>query len=97
MALYLYRCSDGAPCYYIDEDGGPGPMLYTLDNQWVGYIDSDRTGVFAPNRELLFSISDNYFCDASGAAVLYFNEEEAETESEERERPPLTMPEGDRD
>jgi hypothetical protein len=22
MARYLYRCADGVPCYYLDEDGG---------------------------------------------------------------------------
>jgi hypothetical protein len=31
MARYLYRCADGAPHGYIDEEGGTDPMLYTLD------------------------------------------------------------------
>jgi hypothetical protein len=78
MPQYLHRVSDGEPVYYVDEDGGPDPMLYTLDAQWVGYISSDGTAVYGPNREFLFSISKGYFCDASGAAVLYCDEEGAD-------------------
>ena len=33
MARYLYRCSDGAPYGYIDEEGGTDAMLYTLDGR----------------------------------------------------------------
>jgi hypothetical protein len=93
MARYLYRCSDGRPYGYIDEDIGD-PMLYTLDRQWLGYISDDGASVYDPDGRPLFSISDGYFCDASGAAVLYYNEEEAEMEEEEKELPPLTMPDG---
>jgi len=67
MARYLHRCSDGAPCYYLDEDGAGNPMLYTVDGIWAGYVSSDGASVYAPDRRLLFSISDGYFRDASGA------------------------------
>jgi hypothetical protein len=66
MARYLHRCSDGKPYGYIDEDIGD-PMLYTLEGQWAGYISDD--GVYGPDGALLFSISDGYFYDASGAAT----------------------------
>jgi hypothetical protein len=52
MARCLYRCSDGAPYGYLDEEGGTDPMLYTLDGQWVGYFGTDGKGVFSPGGQL---------------------------------------------
>jgi hypothetical protein len=70
MARYLYRCADGAPHGYIDEEGGTDPMLYTLDGRWLGYVSADGGNVFSPSGQPVFYIADNYFCDASGP-VLY--------------------------
>jgi hypothetical protein len=70
MARYLYRCSDGAPYGYIDEEGGTDAMLYTLDGRWLGYVSADGGNVFSPSGQPVFYIADNYFCDASGP-VLY--------------------------
>jgi hypothetical protein len=53
-----------------------------LEGRWAGYFTS--TGVCAPNGQPLFFISENYFCDATGVA-LYYTEEELEPEEEERE------------
>jgi hypothetical protein len=79
MARYLYRCSDGAPCYYIDEEGGSDPMLYALDGRWVGYITPDGTCACAPDGSPMFSIHEEYFYGANGT-VLYRDEGELEPE-----------------
>jgi len=80
MARYLHRCSDGAPCYYLDDEGGGDVMGYTLAGDWAFHLDSDGGAAYSPDGRLLFSVSDGYFYDASGAAVLYCDEEGAEGE-----------------
>src|SRR5262249_54020056 len=74
MANYLYRCGDGQACYYLDEDGGPDVMGYTLDAQWAFYLDHDRRNAYAPDGRALFYIDGNYFYDANGPA-FYCDEE----------------------
>jgi hypothetical protein len=87
MSRALYRCSDGVPFGYVDEDIGD-PMVYAFDGRrirWIGYINSHSTGVYDPNGVPLFSISDSYLCNpATGAAVLYFGDE-GETEKEQED------------
>jgi hypothetical protein len=82
MARYLHRCSDGKPCYYVDVEGGDDPMIYGLDNVWVGYIANDGVSVYGPDRQFLYHISEGYFCDSNGVAQLYFGEAEEEEVSD---------------
>jgi hypothetical protein len=50
----------------------------------VGYISSDGASVHGPNGEPLFYISEEYFCDATGA-VLYRDIEDEEEEAPRQE------------
>jgi hypothetical protein len=81
MARYLYRCSDGAPHGYIDEEGGTDAMLYTLDGRWLGYVSAGGGNVFSPSGQPVFYIDGCYFCDASGA-VLYSDEDTRLTDAQ---------------
>jgi hypothetical protein len=89
MTRALYRCDTGAPFGYVDDDIGD-PMVYALDGRrarWIGYINDDSTSVYDPDGVPLFSILDGYLCNpATGAAVLYFDDEgEAEKGQEDDE------------
>jgi hypothetical protein len=84
MARYLCDITDGKPRYCLDEDGGADPMLYTLDNQWAGYISSDGASVLSREGRQLFSISENYFYGAGGVVLYSADDEEPETSESER-------------
>jgi hypothetical protein len=86
MGRYLHDIADGRPRYFVDEDTGGAPMLYSLDNQWAGYISDDRSSVYDPDGRPLFQISGDYFYGAGGVVLYSDADDEPElTENEQAE------------
>jgi hypothetical protein len=64
--LLIHAVSDGAPCFYLNEECDYG---YMLAGESAFYIDQNQ--VYATDGQWLYYIFDGYLCDRSGVTHYF--------------------------